>query len=40
MSAYVPFDSLHWVGNKPKNMDRKPVLAASPATAITTISVN
>ena len=29
MSAYVPFDSLHWVANKRKSTDRKPVLTAS-----------
>lgn len=30
MSAYVPFDSLHWVANKPKSTDREPVHTASP----------
>lgn len=29
MSAYVPFDSLHWVANKPKSTDREPVHTAS-----------
>ena len=28
MSAYVPFDSLHWVANQPKSTDRAPVLTA------------
>ena len=27
--SYVPFDSLHWVANKPKSTDREPVLTAS-----------
>ena len=27
--SYVPFDSLHWMANKPKSTDRKPVLTAS-----------
>ena len=29
MSAYVPFDSLHWVANKLTSTGRKPVLTAS-----------
>jgi hypothetical protein len=29
MSAYVPFDSLHWASNKRTSTDRKPVLTAS-----------
>ena len=27
--SYVPFDSLHWVANKPKSTDRETVLTAS-----------
>ena len=27
--SYLPFDSLHWVANKPKSTDREPVLTAS-----------
>ena len=27
--SYVPFDSLHWMANKPKSTDRKPVPTAS-----------
>ena len=26
--SYLPFDSLHWVANKPKSTDREPVLTA------------
>ncbi len=26
--SYLPFDSFHWVANKPKSTDRKPVLTA------------
>ena len=27
--SYLPFDSFHWVANKPKSTDREPVLTAS-----------
>ena len=27
--SYLPFDSFHWMANKPKSTDREPVLTAS-----------
>ena len=26
--SYLPFDSFHWMANKPKSTDREPVLTA------------